>query len=263
MHHLELHIRPGVHLSPAALSRLVSELQDVAATCFDTLPDYQCISGRPEVLARNVIAVARRPDGTAAGFCSALLLPVDGVGDVLHLGLTCVRPDDRGGGLTHKLTSHMLLGYLTRERPLERVWVSNVACVLSSLGNVALHFDDVHPAPWTPGPSRTHRRIGAAISAHHRGDIYIRDDADFDPQGFVFRGSNAPGNMFCKAEDDARFHHRERALNDWYAERIDFAAGDEFLQVGHVSLRRLLTYGARRAVLPTRPRRRLRELRAA
>ena len=257
---IELHVRPANELGRARLAALVTDLRAVAATCFETLPNYQCISGRDDVLARNVIAVARREDGIAAGFCSALLIPVDGVGDVLHLGLTCVRPDDRGAGLTHELTSKVLLGYLSQHRPFERVWVSNVACVLSSLGNVAVHFDDVYPAPWTAGPSVTHSRIAATISAHHRDDIYIRGDAAFDTNAFVFRGSNQPGNMFCKTEDDARFHHREQALNSYYADRMNFAAGDEVLQIGHVSLRRLLGYGVRRAVLPRRRRRRVRQL---
>lgn len=257
---IELHVRPANHLGRARLSALIVDLRAVAGTCFEELPEYQCISGREEVLQRNVIAVARRADGIAAGFCSALLLPVPGVGDVLHLGLTCVRPEDRSAGLTHQLTAKVLLGYLSQHRPFERVWVSNVACVLSSLGNVAVHFDDVFPAPWTAKPSETHRRIAATISGHHRGDIYIQADAHFDETAFVFRGSNEPGNMFCKTADDGRFHHRETQLNRYYADRMDFEAGDEVLQIGHVSLRRLLTYGARRVVLPRHPRRRVRRL---
>ncbi|MCO4763966.1 MAG: hypothetical protein KC502_20800 [Myxococcales bacterium] len=260
---IELHVRPAKTLRRARLAALVTDLRAVAGTCFDELPDYQCISGRDEILERNVIAVARRPDGIAAGFCSALLIPVEGVGDVLHLGLTCVRPEDRGSGLTHELTSRVLLGYLAQHRPFERVWVSNVACVLSSLGNVAVHFDEVYPAPWTAKPTDTHKRIANTISGLHREDIYIQQSAHFDQEDFVFKGSNAPGNMFCKQEEDERFHHRESALNGYYAERMDFEAGDEILQIGHVSLRRLVAYGARRAVMPKRRRRRVRRLRRA
>ena len=250
--------RPGLTMDEAALTALVADLRTVAADCFDELPDYQCISGRRDVLARNAIAVARRENGQIAGFCSALLLPIPDVGEVLHLGLTCVRLDDRGARLTHALTAKVLLEYLLR-RPFERVWVSNVACVLSSLGNVALHFDDVYPSPFYAGaPSGRHLAIARTISARHRRDIYIDADADFDERRFVMRGSNQPGNVFHKAEADSRYHHREPALNGYYADLMRWERGDEILQVGHVSLRRLLQYGARQAVMAKRPRRRLR-----
>ena len=250
--------KPGQHLSADQLRELVLELREVAADCFDVLPDYQCISGRREVLARNAIAIARAPDGRPAGFCSALLLDVPGVGEVLHLGLTCVSTRDRGAGLTHLLTEKVLVEYLLR-RPFDRVWFSNVACVLSSLGNVALHFDAVHPSPFhTRRPTPFHLRIAETIDAHHRQDIYIDADAKLDKVDFVFRGSNQPGNMFHKAEDDARYHHREAALNDFYANLMRWEAGDEILQIGHISLRRLLKHGARQVLLARKPRRRLR-----
>lgn len=256
--------KPGTQMSDTELSELVAELRTVAADCFTELPDYQCISGRRDTLARNAIAVARRPDGTVAGFCSALLLDVDGVGEVLHLGLTCVARADRGARLTHLLTSKVLMEYLLR-RPLDRVWISNVACVLSSLGNVALHFDDVFPSPFFDGPpSDKHLAIARAIAERYRRDIYITANAELDEDRFVFRGSNTPGNAFCKQEDDARFHHREAVLNDFYAENMGWERGDEVVQVGHVSLRRLVGYGARQAFMPKRRRRRLRKvLRAA
>ncbi len=249
--------RPGLLLDDAQLSRLVVDLRGVAADCFNPLPDYQCISGRREVLSRNAIAIARRPDGRAAGFCSALLIDVEGVGEVLHLGLTCVSLDDRGAGLTHLLTTKLLTQYLLR-RPFERVWFSNVACVLSSLGNVALHFDDVFPSPFYRGvPSAKHAAIAATIDRKHRADIYIDADAQLDNATFVFRGSNVPGNVFHKEREDGRYHHREDALNAFYGGIMRWEAGDEVLQIGHISLRRLLKHGLRTAVIPRKPRRRL------
>lgn len=249
--------KPGATLDNDALLALVSELRDVAADCFERLPDYQCISGRRETLARNAIAVARRKNGQIAGFCSALLLDVEGVGEVLHLGLTCVAKADRGAGLTHQLAEKVLREYLLR-RPFERVWFSNVACVLSSLGNVALHFDDVHPSPFFASrPTPKHVAIADAVDRSYRRDIYIDPNAALDRSAFVFRGSNQPGNMFHKSEDDARYHHREAALNDFYANLMNWNHGDEVLQVGHISLRRLLKHGVRQAVVARKPRRRL------
>jgi hypothetical protein len=251
--------RPGQSLDEDQLSELVQELRTVASDCFDAMPDYQCISGRRETLARNAIAIARRPDGTVAGFCSALLLDIAGVGEVLHLGLTCVAVADRGARLTHVLAEKVLVEYLLR-RPFDRVWFSNVACVLSSLGNVALHFDEVHPSPFTKNPpTPKHREIARAIDLNHRGDIYIDRAAVLDPDTFVFRGSNQPGNMFHKAEEDDRFHHREAILNDFYASKMRWEHGDEIVQVGHISLRRVLKHGLRQAVMARKERRRLRK----
>ncbi|MBN1772998.1 MAG: hypothetical protein JXB32_17140 [Deltaproteobacteria bacterium] len=73
------------------------------------------------------------------------------MGPVLHRGLTWVRPDARGRGLTHKLTSHAGIGHLLRCRPFGRLWITNCACVLSSLGHVALNLDDVYPSPFLRG----------------------------------------------------------------------------------------------------------------
>jgi hypothetical protein len=243
---IEFLARPGRHLGDAQLERLSTELRAIAAECFDEIPDYQCLRGTREEFADKVITVARRPDGTAAGFCSAALLPVEHVGEVFHLGLTCVRQADRGTGLTHKLTSRVLIQYLLRHRPFGRLWISNVACVLSSLGNVAMHFEDVWPSPYVDAPARPeYYLIAEAIDRHHRDKIYIATEARFDWRRFVFRGSVA-GTAFQKDAGDVRFRHRHDEINGYYEGVLDFHAGDEVLQVGHVSLLTGLKYRLKR-----------------
>lgn len=238
--------RPG-RWPQARQQALVEELRAVAATCFDKVPLYQALSGRPEELERCVLGVAReREGGRLVGFCSSLLLPVPGLGDVFHLGLTCVRPEARRGGLTHRLTSAAATYYLLTRRPLSRVWVSNVACVLSSLGNVALHFEDIHPSPLRPGPpAPEHLAVARAISARYRASVAIDPEAVLDEQRFVFRGS-VPGTVFEKDADDQRYHHRDAQLNAFYAELLDFSAGDEVVQVGSMSVLGAVRYALRR-----------------
>lgn len=241
-HRIEFLFRPGCLLSDAAVNRLARELREVAGECFEQIPDYQCLRGTRSELSDKVITVARSPDGTMAGFCSAVLLPVDGVGEVFHLGLTCVRPEDRGTGLTHRLTSRALVQYLLRYRPVGRLWISNVAGVLSSLGNVALHMEQVYPSPFVSEPERPeYYRIAEAIDRHYRDKIHIAKDASFDWRGFVFRGSVA-GSVFQKEQADARFRHRDDALNRYYEAMLQFDRGDEILQIGHVSLLTGLKY---------------------
>jgi hypothetical protein len=223
--------------------RLSRALYDVADACFDEVPDYQCLSG-PDGLNNNVLTVARGADGRILGFASALLLDVEGLkAPVLHLGLTCVHPDARGLRLTHRLASQLAVKYLIHSNPLGKIWLSNVACVLSSVGNVAMNFDDVYPSPFVHKPSETHLRIARAISARYRTDIYIHEGAPLDEETFVFRGS-VGGTMFQKDADDTRYHHRETKLNDYYQQVMNFDDGDEVVQIGHYSLATFLRYAA-------------------
>ncbi|MCB9479406.1 MAG: hypothetical protein H6684_07895 [Deltaproteobacteria bacterium] len=232
----KIYIRPGVTMPDAKFERLARELRSCAKTCFDQLPPYQCLLGTRASLADKAIAVAWRRDGRIAGFCSCVLLDVDNVGTVLHLGLTCVRPDDRGSGLTHKLTSKVIIGYLARHRLVGKQWISNVACVLSSLGNVAMFFDEVFPSPLADtAVSTAHASIAKTIDERYRDEIYIRPDAQFDWTRFVFQGS-VRDTVFQKDKDATAYHHRNRAINQYYTGIMSFDRGDEVLQVGSVSL---------------------------
>jgi hypothetical protein len=242
---VELLYRPGRTLREAELAGLVAELREIAGTCFDEIPSYQCLVGTREALSDKIVTVARAPGGRAVGFCSALILPVEGVGEVLHLGLTCVRPDARSGRLTTRLLSKIVIRYFWRYRGLRRIWCSNVACVLSSLGNVALNFAEVHPSPLGPErPTDTHLRIARAIDRRHRRDIHIDPRATLDEAAFVFRRS-VPRTVFQKDAHDSRFLHRDRTLNDYYRRLMSFEDGDEVVQVGYVDLRSLLAFAGR------------------
>ena len=235
--------RPGQRLSDESLATLCEELHEVGVRCLDPLPTYQVFLGTRAALSDKVLTLARRRDGTLAGFGAAVLLDVPGVGEVLHLGLTCVRPEDRSGGLTHRLTSRLVARYLLGRRPFSRIWVTNVACVLSSLGNFATHFRDVHPAPGSDarGIPAEAWLIAEAFDRRYRHHAYIQPGAVFDPATFVFRRSGQ-GTAFQKEADDLRYHHRDEALNRFYRERLHFEEGDEMLQVGSLAVRDLLRY---------------------
>ncbi len=242
--------------TPHDRQRLVDTLRRVGAACFPELPDYQCFAGA-DALDDKVITLARDRRGRVIGFCSAILLDVPGVPSVMHLGLTCVHPVARGRRLTHRLTGRLVMQYLARHRPLGRTWITSVACVLSSVGNVASSFDDVFPSPFFQRPTATHRRIVDVIDRRYRDAIAINPDAELDRERFVFRRSVA-GTVFQKSADDARYHHREAGLNAFYTALLDLDAGDEVVQVGHFSLATLQRYlrtgfGRRRPPIPPVP----------
>lgn len=242
--------RPGTTMSDTQALKLVKELRYVAGGCFDVLPEYQCLLPDREALFDKVIVVARRPDGRAGAFTSTVLIPVEGVGEVMHMGLTCVHPEDRGQGLTHKLSFKLMTQYILKHRGVREFWISNVACVLSSLGSIALNFGNVYPSPYNPNPpSDQHLQIARTIDRYYRKDVAINDDAVFDPKHFVFRGS-VRGGPFHKSTRDKSFYHRYDEVNDFYNGIMDIDNGDEVIQVGTMGPRAVLSYIARRRKSP-------------
>lgn len=239
---IALYQRPGQTLDDTELDALSREIREIAAACFHTIPEYQAMEGTRKALSDKLITLARDAWGRPVGFCSMVFLDVPDVGTVLHLGLTCVHPDARGRRLTHRLVKKALTRYLFRQNPFGRVWISNCAAVLSSLGNVALNFDGVYPSPLInsrPGPD--HLKIARAIDSRFRDRMFIPDQAVLDEKRFVFRGS-VKDTVFHKERDDLAFHHRKNGINRFYANMMNFEQGDEVLQIGYFRMASVLKY---------------------
>ena len=227
---------PGLTYTDNDLDILTKELRLVASECFDEVPLYQALTGKRDELKRVVLSTARDEKGNLLGFCSSLVLEVPMYGEILHTGLTCVSPKARGKKLTHKLTSKLLIHFLLKESPLSSVWVSNCACVLSSLGNVALYFEDIYPSPFKKKiPNKDYLNIANYISENYREPIAINETAIFNPETFIFEGS-VKGEVFEKSSTDARYYHRNRDITNYYKNILNFERGDEVLQIGKVSL---------------------------
>lgn len=240
----EIVSRPWLRWSDAERRARVAELREVGALCLHPFPEYQLFLGTREELSDKLLIEARGPGGRLEGFCSAVLLDVPGVGEVLHLGLTCVRPEARGAALTHSLSSRLVLRYLLRGPPWRRVYVTNVAAVLSSLGNFAVNLTGAYPSPFFRGPvPAPYLEIARAFDRRYRAKAHIQPQAEWDEAAFVFRGSGR-GTAFQKEAGDARYHHRDPELNRFYQQRLHFEDGDEMLQVGTISLFDLARYFA-------------------
>ncbi|MFH1152990.1 MAG: hypothetical protein V1793_04155 [Pseudomonadota bacterium] len=233
---IEFFFRPGTWWTDEQLRGYTGELEEIAGDCFMEVPRYQCLTGDRKELSRNVITIARDHANRAIAFCSAVILEVDGFQNILHLGLTCVRKEARGMSLTHRLTSRLIMGYLLRTSILKKIWVTNVACVISSLGNVAMHFENVYPSLYgKTQPSSQHLDIARSVDLQFRIPIAINQDAVFEPETFVFRGS-VDGTVFQKSQKDSRYFHRDSDLTFYYSSLMNFKKGDEVLQVGQVGL---------------------------
>lgn len=239
---IEMYDRPGLTMDDHGLQKLMDELAAVAATCFNPLPEYQVMAGTRAEMSDKIISVALDNSNAIKGFCSVVLLPVKGVGNVLHLGLTCVHPDARRNHLTHKLIKKAVLGYLLKRNPFGKQWISNCAAVLSSLGNVAVNFDAVYPSPFTnTRPTRTHLKIGETIDREYRHKMFILPDAVFDREKFVFRRS-VKDTVFVKSASDYQYYHRRSFLNRFYSGLMNFDEGDEVLQIGYFRMASALKY---------------------
>lgn len=234
--------RPGRWMTDRELSALSAEVTALGRRCLAPLPDYQVFLGTREAFSDKVITTARDPaDGRLLGFCSCVLLPMP-VGEVLHLGLTCVDPALRGSRLSNTLANRLILRYLITRRLFRRVWMTSVACVLSVLGNVAKHFRNAYPTPWQPRPFADEVMVIADLfDRRYRSVAYVRPEAIFDRDAFVFRGSGR-GTAFQKDGDAVEFHHRDPALNAFYRARLRFEDGDELLQVATFDLWDVVRY---------------------
>ncbi len=251
LYRFEVLYKPGTYMSDEKLETVITKLRDTALTCFDKLPDYQVFLGTREEMADKVIAIAWKDD-VIAGFCSTVLFDIKGVGKVQHLGLTCVRPEERSNGLTHVLTHKAVKVHWLKTNPLGKLWISNCAAVLSSLVNVSLFFENIHPSPLTNGKvQKNHLKIAEAIDKYYREKIYIDKDATFDKEKFVFKGS-VKNTVFQKDKNDTQFYHRKTDLNDYYKGIMNFENGDEVLQIGYASSLVAVKHVIRNLPLPKR-----------
>jgi hypothetical protein len=261
---IKCYIRPGLSWSLEKQRHFTAELRMVAMESFgftqeSQLPAYQCLIWPDETpvgstLSDKVIAVARAPaqwpskHGKMLAFSSAILLSIPKLsGPVLHLGLTCVLPSVRSHGLTKLLISRVCVKtffcFIVHTR--EKLWMTNVACVVSSLGSVAQGFDDVWPSPKYPHtpPSDLHAYIANYIarSPTIRKEMFISPDCVYDPAKSVFQGS-VKDTVFVKERDDERYRFRNKEVHMFYESRIDWARGDEVLEVWNMSHANLLRF---------------------
>ncbi|KAJ6551332.1 hypothetical protein B0H19DRAFT_1157233 [Mycena capillaripes] len=254
--------QPGRELPLAEQAHLRNELLEVAKTGLDPVPDYQCLSSRPDALDDKLIVVAYtgtdrenedsemnpEKEGSpprAAAFTSAMYLDVPGIDHtVLHTGLTIAVPSLQRTGILAQLFAQLFLNVM----PLnpDGMWVTTLAAVLSSLVQSEKVLYKAYPSPQsptqpTPQPLSEHLAIAHAIDERHRKKLLISPAAVWDEDSFVFRGSMdwEGAECFKKDVDDARFWHRNSSANGFFRGLMRPEMGDEVLLVGFIDANRL------------------------
>jgi hypothetical protein len=232
---------PGRSLSEAELERLVSQLRIVAGK---TLPagslTYGIFSGERERLSRAVVTlICEEATGRPIAFNALSVMPVELDGEaieVTHLGLVMVDPDVQGRGLSWVLYGLTTLVLFMRGG-LRPKWISNVTQVPAVCGMVSDTFSDVFPSP-RPGAraSFAHLQLARGIMRQHRGVFGVGEEAGFDEARFVITDTYTGGSDALKKSFDTAPKHRDEQTNAFCARELDYARGDDLLQIGRVDL---------------------------
>lgn len=243
--HAGLHTRivesPGLSLAPAELEHLLSQLRIVAGK---TLPDesltYGIFAGEPERLSRAIVTlICEETTGRPVAFNALSVMDVELDGEpvkVTHLGLVMVDPEVRGQGLSWVLYGLTALVLFARDG-LRPKWVSNVTQVPAVVGMVSETFSDVFPSPH-PGARQSfaHLQLARGIMNRQRAVFGVGDEAGFDEGRFVITNAYTGGSDALKKSFATAPKHRDERYNDFCARELDYARGDDVLQLGRIDL---------------------------
>ncbi|WP_371228356.1 hypothetical protein [Roseovarius sp. 2305UL8-3] len=261
-HRIRILDRPGLSL-PASEQAALREA--VSALAMKVEPrgslDYGVFLDDPVIWGSIVLTlIYDRETGALIAFNALRWIELDtdvSEAPVLHLGLAMVDPDYQSHGVSWILygLTVVLLFLRGGMRPLRITSVSQVPAII---GRVALSFADVYPDAKQDRPRFRHLSIARAIMRDHRDVFGVGDDAWFEEDGFVIRNAYTGGSDAMKKTYEEAAHHREAYVNDHCAQVLDYARGDDLLQVGQMDLPTARAYflrdvprESRRAVLMT------------
>jgi len=249
--------RPALALAPRELDALKQACRAVVAACLDGRQlDYGLFTPDGSAWERSVVTLVRRvDDGRPIAFNAMPLLRVrrGGVaGEVLHLGLVMVDPAERSAGLSWILYGLTCFALFVR-RGLRPLWISSVTQVPAVVGMVAETFDDVYPGQAGTRASFAHRHFAHQIMQTQRGAFGVGEDAGFEPAAQIITNAYTGGSDNLKKSFEIAAKHRDERYNRFCAETLDYARGDDVLQIGRIDLataRRFLARNVPRNAIP-------------
>jgi GNAT superfamily N-acetyltransferase len=239
--------RPGRWCDDETLTRLVADLRTVAAAHQgDTgIPEYGVLCGEREDLATRVITLVHTREGRPVGFNALCYFDIPlgpRVESVLHLGLTFVDPEfqrQRLPALLYGVTAFLLLF----KSGLRGFWISNVSQVPAVIGMVSDNYAGVYPH--YNGRTRqtfTHLLLARAIMKHHRAAFGVGEDAGFDEARQLITNAYTGGSDELKKTFEEAAKYRNEAANAFCQRLLDYARGDDFLQIGRCTLASTLLF---------------------
>jgi len=237
--------RPGLWMDGPALAELSAQLRIIASRTLATGGlTYGVFSGDAARMGQLIITLVSRPDGTPVAFNALAAMTVDTAPhptEVLHLGLVMVDPDERSRNLSWMLygLTCFLIFFRRQFRP---VWVSNVTQVPAVVGMVSTMFSGVWPGPDKGRRTLTHLLLARQIMAHHRDVFGVGPEAGFDEDRFVITDAYTGGSDDLQKTWDEAPKHREARYNEYCANTLNYARGDDVLQLGQMDLTAMRGY---------------------
>lgn len=240
--------RPGLWMEDAALQALSADLRRVASrTLEEGSLTYGVFAADRARMEHSIITLVTRRDGTPVAFNALAVMEIDTQPEpteVLHLGLVMVDPGERSKSLSWVLygLTCFLIFFKRQFRP---VWISNVTQVPAVVGMVSGMFSNVWPSPDAGRRTLTHLMLARRIMAHHRHVFGVGDDAGFDEARFVITNAYTGGSDDLKKTWEDAPKHRDARYNDFCAEALDYARGDDVIQLGQMDMAAIRRYLAR------------------
>jgi len=233
--------RPGLWMTEDRLTTLVGQLRQIASrTLADKDLAYGIFSGDKSRLQSTFITlVTDSKTGAPIAFNALPVIPLELDGrpvELLHLGLVMVDPDQRSKGLSWVLygLTCFLLFIRNQGRP---IWISNVTQVPAVVGMVSETFSEVYPDPANSNPRKfRHLVLARQIMRAHRYVFGVGPDAEFDEQRFIIRNAYTGGSDNLKKSFEVAQKHRKAVFNDFCQGHLDYARGDDVIQIGKLDL---------------------------
>jgi hypothetical protein len=238
--------RPGIWMSAEQLAALLATLRGIVVEGIGNELSYGVLSGDMQRLRNAVITVVYdRADGRAVAFNALSYMPIEIRGratEALHLGLVMVDPAYRARGMSWILYTLTCVLMFFR-RGLRPLWISNVTQVPAVVGKVAEGFVNAYPNPFRPTRrSFDHLIVAREIMMHHRQVFGVGADARFDEQRMVITNAYTGGSDNLKKTFEQAPKHRDERVNALCARELDYARGDDFLQIARLDLAAARTY---------------------
>jgi hypothetical protein len=245
--------RPGLWMREEEIEALLVQLRGIIRHGIGHDLNYGVVSGDPVRLQQAVITVlydANNGEAVAFNALSFMDIKVRGVPTrALHLGLVVVDPQFRTQGLSWVLYGLTCILIFFR-RGLRPLWISNVTQVPAIIGKVAEAFPTAWPNPFSQvRRSFDHLSVAREIMRRHRGVFGVGAEASFDEAQFVIANAYTGGSDNLKKTFAQTQKHRDDRANEVCREHLDYARGDDFLQVARFDLT-----AARRYLLRDVPR---------
>jgi hypothetical protein len=232
--------RPGLWMSAGELAALLADLRDLVRRGIGQDLEYGVLTGDAERLRQAVITVLYdKASGEAVAFNALAVMPVELRGrttEALHLGLVMVDPGYRTQGLSWVLYGFTCILLFFR-RGLRPVWISNVTQVPAIIGKVAEAFVSAFPNPFAvQRRSFEHLCVAREIMRQHRHVFGVGGEAGFDEERFVITDAYTGGSDNLKKTFDQAQKHRDERANELCRAQLDYARGDDFLQIAVLDL---------------------------